>query len=626
MQRKLPVRLTIGFTLLGVFLGFVGLPVQPAGATEFPPTIEQEDLAQLVAGAHVERRSSSDLSQSADDAEVSVSVAEVAGEDQFSVVFPASLDFEMLGFTADTEGQLPRSARVRTSVDGKSWGQWFTVTFDSGDVPDGESDTGKRNPARPGSPPVYTGPSRWVQLESAGDPRSLEVAFLDLDGSARSVPQRIFDALAAVFKGSSDEAGAFPNIITRAQWGADESWRAAPPSYGQVKIGIVHHTEGSNDYSPSQSAGIIRGIYSYHVFSRGWNDIGYNFLVDKYGQIFEGRFGGVQNSVIGAHAGGFNTYSTGVSVLGSHISVPPSAEAMAAFESILLWKLSIHNVWPAGQTWIESQGGTKWPAGTPVLMRNVSGHQDASATDCPGSQLYVRIPDLANRIAARWPILLQKPPPLAVDPQPPYWDLWAIARGVTSDPASNGGVTLDGWGGIHPWGGASVNRAGAPYWHGWDIAWDIARDPTGTGGVTLDGFGGLHTWGGATVDTRWGPYWKPWSIARALALNPSGPGGWVLDGWGGLHSFGGAPPLNASGAPYWPGWDIARDLVLNPSGPGGWVLDAWGGLHPFGGAPQPGGHPYWLGREFAQSYIPSEPAWGGASGYTTDVWGGVHTW
>src|SRR3954453_14053770 len=131
-----------------------------------------------------------------------------------------------------------------------------------------------------------------------------------------------------------------PPIIPRLSWGADESIRKAAPQYAPtLQAAFVHHTAGTNDYTPDQSAAIVRGIELYHVQGNGWNDIGYNFLVDKYGQVFEGRYGGVDRNVIGAHAEGFNTGSVGVALLGNYGSAVPSAEAKAALVRVLSWRL-----------------------------------------------------------------------------------------------------------------------------------------------------------------------------------------------------------------------------------------------------------------------------------------------
>ncbi len=121
-----------------------------------------------------------------------------------------------------------------------------------------------------------------------------------------------------------------PAIVTRAGWKADEKIRRGRTIYAQaVRFALVHHTAGSNSYSPEQSAAIVRGIEIYHVKGNGWNDIGYNFLVDKYGQVFEGRYGGMERNVVGAHSEGFNTGSVGVALIGNNNSAPDHACAEA---------------------------------------------------------------------------------------------------------------------------------------------------------------------------------------------------------------------------------------------------------------------------------------------------------
>ena len=119
-----------------------------------------------------------------------------------------------------------------------------------------------------------------------------------------------------------------PTIITRAQWGADESWRddsggecdGTPDYVDDIQMGFVHHTAGESPVTSGDSAAIIRGIYDFHVHSNGWCDVGYNFFVDPFGQVFEGRFGGIRRTAIGGHTSGFNSVSTGVSVLGDYTS------------------------------------------------------------------------------------------------------------------------------------------------------------------------------------------------------------------------------------------------------------------------------------------------------------------
>ena len=179
-----------------------------------------------------------------------------------------------------------------------------------------------------------------------------------------------------------------PRIVSRAGWGADESIRRAAPEYSDtVKAAFVHHTVQSNSYSPSESAALIRSDYLYHVRTRGWNDIGYNFLVDRYGRVFEGRYGGVTRAVLGAHAGGFNTNSTGVALLGTFTTSRPTGPMVAALERLLAWKLDLTHVDPRGLSVLTSAGGAnvRYPAGRRVVVHTILGHGSTSYTTCPGS-------------------------------------------------------------------------------------------------------------------------------------------------------------------------------------------------------------------------------------------------
>jgi flagellar hook assembly protein FlgD len=154
---------------------------------------------------------------------------------------------------------------------------------------------------------------------------------------------------------------------------------------------VVHHTAGSSDYRPEESAAIVRGIQLYHVKANGWKDIGYNFLVDRFGQVFEGRAGGAERNVIGAHTLGFNKGSAGVAVLGTYSSKAPSKAAERALAALLAWRLDVGHVDPAIPSLVRSGGNPRFSMGTPVALRGVSGHRDADFTACPGDSLYSRL-------------------------------------------------------------------------------------------------------------------------------------------------------------------------------------------------------------------------------------------
>ncbi len=195
--------------------------------------------------------------------------------------------------------------------------------------------------------------------------------------------------------------GARPRIITRFGWGADERLRDEESEFTDAISAIfVHHTATGNDYECSDSPSVIRGIYRYHVKSSGWRDIGYNFLVDKCGNIYEGRSGGVSKAVFGAHTLGFNEHTMGIAVLGDYSQDKPSRDALSAVARLAAWKLGIYGRNPEGMTHLVSGGSNKYPKGTRVRMNVISGHRDGFNTQCPGTELYHDL-GIIRRTAAR---------------------------------------------------------------------------------------------------------------------------------------------------------------------------------------------------------------------------------
>ncbi|MGX2996867.1 N-acetylmuramoyl-L-alanine amidase [Streptomyces sp. JNUCC 64] len=192
-----------------------------------------------------------------------------------------------------------------------------------------------------------------------------------------------------------------PAIVTRRNWGADESLRESGFVYtGSVKAAFVHHSATGNTYTCAQAPSVIRGIYRYHVQSSGWRDIGYNFLVDKCGSIYEGRAGGVGKAVLGAHTLGFNSNTMGIAVLGSYGTTTPSSAAVKAVAKITAWKLGLYGANPRGKTYLTSGGGNLYRKGKKVRLHVISGHRDGFATECPGARLYGKL-GTARSTAAR---------------------------------------------------------------------------------------------------------------------------------------------------------------------------------------------------------------------------------
>ncbi|MFI6022563.1 peptidoglycan recognition protein [Streptomyces sp. NPDC051287] len=186
--------------------------------------------------------------------------------------------------------------------------------------------------------------------------------------------------------------GPRPKIVTRHGWGADESLREKGFVYtGKIKAAFVHHTDSGNGYKCSQASSVIRSIYRYHVVSMGWRDIGYNFLVDKCGGIYEGRAGGVAKAVRGAHTLGFNSNSMGIAVIGSFKTHKPPTAVVTALAKLTAWKLGVFGANPKGKTYLKSGGGNLYPKGKNVRLNVISGHRDGYATECPGAKLYAKL-------------------------------------------------------------------------------------------------------------------------------------------------------------------------------------------------------------------------------------------
>ncbi len=166
-------------------------------------------------------------------------------------------------------------------------------------------------------------------------------------------------------------------------------------------MAFVHHTVSANQYGPEDSASIVLGIAKYHRDTNGWNDIGYNLLVDQFGQVFEGRAGGVEQAVVGAQAQGWNSHSTGIATLGTFSDAPFPEAGMASLARVLAWKLGLHGVPATGTVQLVSAGGAanRYPAGRTVTHERISGHRDGCQTSCPGDALYAQLPALRTRTA-----------------------------------------------------------------------------------------------------------------------------------------------------------------------------------------------------------------------------------
>jgi hypothetical protein len=304
-----------------------------------------------------------------------------------SRALPAPRRFDVLGL---------RGARARVDVRvrrrGGAWSAWIPLATHADHAPDALP--GRAAPRA--SDPVWAGGADELQLRSARPVRSsLRVHLVSVRAPAAEAAP-----LARVAQ--APQRGAPPPIIPREAWGGDRIIPREAASYGEVHAAFVHHTVTANAYAPGQSAGIVLAIAKYHRDTLGWNDIGYNFLVDRYGQVFEGRAGGVDQPVIGAHAQGYNRLSTGIAVLGTHDGLPIGEPALRALSQLVAWKLSLHGAPVLGTVVLESGGGpqNRFRRGAQVAFHRVCGHRDGDTTSCPGATLYGQLPVIRRRAAA----------------------------------------------------------------------------------------------------------------------------------------------------------------------------------------------------------------------------------
>jgi hypothetical protein len=315
-------------------------------------------------------------------AEASLTMREVPLHGQRSLAATAPTRFDLVGLHWRGSG----SVEFRTRSTAGRWSRWHRAAPEGEDLPDaGSAETRPERGWRLGNP-YWTGPSNRIAYRLRGRVDRLRAYFVQ--SPEEMIPLRRLSV-----------AGS-PPLLTRLSWGANESIRRAAPQYApSVQFAVVHHTAGSNSYTRAQSAAIVRGIEIYHVKGNGWNDIGYNFLVDRYGQVFEGRYGGAEKNVIGAHAEGFNTGSTGVALLGTYGSTGPTPAERSALVKLLAWRLDVAHVDPVSRLTYASGGNPRFAQGAPVPLRAVSGHRDTGFTSCPGAVVYAQLGAIAQQAA-----------------------------------------------------------------------------------------------------------------------------------------------------------------------------------------------------------------------------------
>jgi hypothetical protein len=300
----------------------------------------------------------------------------------------------MVGFTW-RDGVRPPRVLVRFRTAGR-WSLWLPapVLHDLPDPASGEG-IGKAGTA-PVFCPTLARPADGLQVQVNGSvPPELAVTLIHanrLAGDARLATETSRSSMRATT--------AQPTIYSRAQWGANEPWRDGPPRYNSTILQAhVHHSASSNGYSQADVPALIRSFYRYHTKSLGWSDIAYNFLVDSFGTIWEGRYGGIDRAVRGAHTLGFNNNSTGFCVIGNLDSAQPTQPTLDSLARLAAWKLSPYGRDPQGWTDVKSEGSDKFPNGKVVRLPVIDGHRDTNDTACPGGNLYAKLGGIRSATA-----------------------------------------------------------------------------------------------------------------------------------------------------------------------------------------------------------------------------------
>lgn len=290
--------------------------------------------------------------------------------------------FDLVGVTSTSVPEEP--VFVRGLVRGE-WTPWFEAHF----APDESPDPGQEG-GRPGahSQPVWIGGATAYELDAPAELGEVVVHLVGDHVVARTVEVQ------------TAQAGAVASLAVepRSSWGARPP-KATPSIAADMKLAVVHHSVNGNTYSADQVPALLRAIQAYHMDSNGWDDIAYNFVVDRFGRIWEGRAGGIDQVVLGGHSAGFNTSSVGVVVLGDFTSAVPSSAALEGVARVIAWKMAIHRVSPSSSVEYTTNGSSRWAPGTTLNLPRVVGHRDTQSTSCPGTQLYTRLGSIRQRVA-----------------------------------------------------------------------------------------------------------------------------------------------------------------------------------------------------------------------------------
>jgi len=285
--------------------------------------------------------------------------------------------FDLVGVAGETH-----AFEYRARPSGGRWSEW--VEADNGD-------------------PVHTGGTDVVQVRSRGVSIEGELLFIDVEGGSAPAGS----GSPAARPSNDRRISPKPKIISRSKWGADSRKKGCipreAPETGHVKAAVIHHTVSTDDYSEAAAPGIVLGICRFHRDGNGWNDIGYNALVDRFGNVYEGRAGGINRPIMGAQAEGHNSQTTGVAVIGNRSDVASSSAERKALVNYIAWRLDVAKIGATGKTSLTSAGGasTRTPEGKRIRVNRILSHSDTNFTECAGLLLRRDIREISRAVQRR---------------------------------------------------------------------------------------------------------------------------------------------------------------------------------------------------------------------------------
>jgi hypothetical protein len=276
-----------------------------------------------------------------------------------------------------------------------TWSGWTEMDADAEDAPDGPLDP------MPGIGPVWIGHGadqvQVAVLEGDVD----EVRVIGLHPTTSPVARGVRGLGTAVRAAVAQTAGSGSFIRPRSDWATSAmGWKCngSPTEARDLRGMVVHHTATHTaPYAQADVPNIIRGFWRFHVETRGWCDVAYNFFVDRYGGIWEGRQGGITKAIVGGHTYGFNSETTSMAQIGNMQETVPTDAMTSATSRIVGWKLGYHGLDPQGNTTLTNRTGSTIrgvPNGGQVAVPVVSGHRDLGSTACPGQHTYARLPTI----------------------------------------------------------------------------------------------------------------------------------------------------------------------------------------------------------------------------------------